>query len=66
MRVENFLKDKGMIGDLSKKFVINGDFGVVLLNDLLEEYAKIKVNEETESIKQWLSDMDYEGLAESL
>ena len=66
MRVENFLKDKGMIGDLSKKFVISGDFGVVTLNELLVEYAKIRIDEEYESVKQWLIYMDYEGLADKL
>jgi len=37
-RSEEFLKSKGMIKEGFTKFQIQGDFGSVCLNDLLEDY----------------------------
>lgn len=38
-----FLKAKGLIKDEFNEFIINGDFGKVSLNELLEEYADNKI-----------------------
>ena len=43
MNAEEFLKDKGLLKSECTKFVISGSFGVLTLNDLLEEYHKAKV-----------------------
>ena len=55
----DFLKEKGMLRGNTTKFVINGSFGVVLLNDLLEQYAQAKVLEALERVKSNLTERTY-------
>lgn len=43
-----FLRKKKMIRPGCERFVISGDFGVMLLNDLLDEYAKEQMNDTTQ------------------
>jgi hypothetical protein len=40
MNATDFLKKKGLVKEPCKEFIISGDFGEVVLNDLMEEFKR--------------------------
>ena len=62
-----FLKNKGLIKEgFTELNIATEDAGIHELNELLNEFAKIKVEEEKEVIREWLIVSDFEGLAERI